>query len=129
MDKKITIIDGPPPTFELVNDLWPMSLVEGSEQVEVAKTTLRASNGAALVERCHRAWRKRQPIQLEFRSQDGLKQEAPIVAAQYKTTKDGDILWLWLRFASDGIELAMAYEDDVDDEDDDDNDPFDLSGS
>lgn len=129
MGNKITIIDGPPPTFELVNELWPTSLVEGCEQVEVAKTILRAGNGAALVERCHRAWRKRQPIQLEFRSQDGLKQEAPIVAAQYKTTKEGDVLWLWLRFASDGIELAMAYEDDLDDEDDDDSDPFDLTGS
>jgi len=129
MDNKITIIEGPPPTFELVNELWPVSLVEGPEQAEVAKTILRAGNGAALVERCHRAWHQRQPIQLEFRTQDGLKQEAPIVAAQYKNTKDGDVLWLWVRFASDGIELAMAYEDDIEDDEDDDSDPFDITGN
>ena len=119
MDNKITIIEGPSPTFEFVNDVWPLSLNESPSQTEVARTTLRASNGAALVERCHRAWRKRDPMRLEFKSEDGIKQEAPIVAARFTETQDGDMLYLWVRFDTDEVDMALAYEEDTEEDEDD----------
>lgn len=119
MDNKITIIEGPSPTFEFVNDVWPLSLNESPSQTEVARTTLRASNGAALVERCHRAWRKRDPMRLEFKSEDGIKQEAPIVAARFTETQEGDMLYLWVRFDTDEVDMALAYEEDTEEDDDD----------
>jgi len=127
MDTKITIIEGPSPTFELVNESWPFGLNECVEQTEIARTTLRAANGAALVERCHAAWRNNLPMRLEFRSEDGMKQEAPIVAARFTTAPEGDLLYLWVRFDTDKIDMAFAYEDDTDEEEDDSdipNQPF-----
>lgn len=118
MDNKITIIEGPSPTFEFVNDVWPLSLNESPSQTEVARTTLRAANGAALVERCHRAWRKRFPMRLEFKSEDGIKQEAPIVAARFAETQEGDMLYLWVRFDTDEVDMALAYEEDADEDED-----------
>jgi hypothetical protein len=49
MENKITIIEGPTPTFELVNEGWVSGINEGYGVSEVAKTTLRAKNAAALL--------------------------------------------------------------------------------
>ncbi len=121
MENKITIIEGPTPTFELVNEGWVSGINEGYGVSEVAKTTLRAKNAAALVERCYRAWREKHPCYLEFKTEDGLTREVPIVAARSTVVQEGDMLYLWVRFAADEIELAYAYEDDftIDEEDDD----------
>ena len=97
IEDKITIIEGPPPTFEAVSDGWVLGLTEGPTLSEIALTRVRTFNGPALVERCHRAWRHQQPIYLEFRAQDGLPQQAPIVAARHLQTDDGDMLLLWVR--------------------------------
>ena len=51
MDDKITIIEGPPPVFEQVQDGWAMSLNEGPNLTITALTRLRTFNGPALVER------------------------------------------------------------------------------
>jgi hypothetical protein len=58
---------------------------------------------------------------LEFKTEDGLTREVPIVAARSTVVQEGDMLYLWVRFAADEIELAYAYEDDftIDEEDDD----------
>jgi hypothetical protein len=93
MDDKITIIEGPPPTFEAVNDGWVSGLNEGTNFGEIAVTRLRTFNGPALVERCHRAWRHGQPIQLEFKNTDGLQQQAPIVAARFVEAEEGHLLY------------------------------------
>ncbi|MEI7988261.1 MAG: hypothetical protein WCI88_04415 [Chloroflexota bacterium] len=127
MDNKITIIEGPTPTFELVNEVWPFGLNESPDQCEIVKTTLRTANGAALVERCHKAWRQSIPMRLEFRSEEGIKQEAPIMAARYMTTSEGDVIWLWVRFETDATEMALAIEEE--DTDDDDDDDWDILGS
>ena len=62
MDEKITIIEGPPPVFEAVNDGWALGLNEGSHLSVPALTRLRTFNGPALVERCYRAWNSKLPI-------------------------------------------------------------------
>jgi hypothetical protein len=123
MDDKITIIEGPPPTFEAVDDGWVLGLNESPSLGEIAVTRLRTFNGPALVERCHRAWRNQQPIQLEYRTTDGIQQQAPIVAARYIETESGHVLILWIRLTDEEVELELGYEeDDFGDGDDDDSD-------
>jgi len=117
MEEKITIIEGPPPTFEVVEESWALGLNESPYLADIATTRLRTFNGPALVERCHRAWRKQQSIHLEYREIDGLEQRAPIVAARYVETEEGDMLILWVRIANEEAEIELDYEDD--DEDDD----------
>jgi len=127
MDDKITIIEGPPPTFESVTDGWVLGLSESPNLNEIVVTRLRTFNGPELVERCHRAWRHQQPISLEYRTEEGLQEQAPIVAARYIDTDEGHLLVLWIRIADDGIELQFGYDDDLGDSEDGDTDSPDWS--
>lgn len=127
MDDKITIIEGPPPTFEAVSEGWVMGLNEGPSLSDIAVTRLRTFNGPSLVERCYKAWRNGQPINLEFRNADGLQEQAPIVAARYVETDDGQMLILWVRVTNDDVQLELGYEDDQGDADEDDPDRPDRS--
>jgi hypothetical protein len=122
MDDKITIIEGPPPTFEAVAEGWVQGLNESPSLADIAITRLRTFNGAALVERCHRAWRNQQNINLEFRSEDGLEHQAPIVAARYVELEEGQLLLLWVRITDEDVELELGYDDDFGEESDDEPD-------
>ncbi len=126
MDDKITIIEGPPPTFETVAEGWVLGLNEGQKLGSIAVTRLRTFNGPALVERCHRAWHNQQTIQLEYRSSDGLENQTPIVAARSIETEEGHLLELWLRVVDDDVELQLGYDDDLDDDNEDDLEDPDL---
>lgn len=119
MDDKITIIEGPPPTFEAVSEGWALGLNESPSLGDIAVTRLRTFNGPALIERCHRAWRHQQTIYLEFRSTDGMERMAPIVAARYVDVDEGHLLLLWVRLTDDEVELELGYDDDFGDDDDD----------
>ena len=127
MEDKITIIEGPPPTFEAITDGWALGLGEGPSLTDIAVTRLRTFNGASLVERCYRAWRNKQTINLEYRTADGLQNQAPIVAARYVEMEEGQLLLLWVRLVDDQVELELGYEDDSDEESDDDFDLPDYS--
>jgi hypothetical protein len=94
---KITIIEGPTPTFEEVNGGWVWGLNESPLMYDLALTRLRTFNGAALVERCHHAWRHNEPIFLHYRSDIGLEDRAPILAARNLDTPEGQVLLLWVR--------------------------------
>lgn len=127
MEDKITIIEGPPPTFELVDDGWATGVLEGPSLYNVAMTQLRTFNGGQLVERCYKAWRRQESIQLEYRSEDGDNKEANIVAARTTETEDGQVLMLWVTLPDEEIELAIGYDDEIDDNDENDEedlDPF-----
>jgi hypothetical protein len=127
MDNKITIIEGPPPTFEVAQEGWVLGLNDSPALADMAVTRLRTFNGEALVERCHKAWRRQEPMHLEFRSMDGLKQEAPIVAARTVDLDGQQMLVLWVRLENEDIELEIDYEDDFGDNEDDDPDFPDLT--
>jgi len=116
MDEKITIIEGPPPTFEAVSDEWVTGLNEGPRLGQIAATRLRTFNGPALVERCHRAWHNHQTIYLEYRTPDGLEHQTPIVAARYVDFDEGHLLILWVRLMDEEVEVHLGYEDDEGDE-------------
>jgi len=127
MEDKITIIEGPTPTFEAVTDSWAIRVSESPNLGGVVVTRLRTFNGPELVERCHRAWRHQQPICLEYRTEEGLQEQAPIVAARYLETEEGHLLLLWLRLVDDGVELQFGYDDDSGDNEDSDSDIQDWS--
>ncbi len=127
MEDKITIIEGPPPTFESVADSWVIGVSESPNLGEVVLTRLRTFNGPELVERCHRAWRHQQPICLEYRTEEGLQEQAPIVAARFLETEEGHMLLLWLRLVDEGAELEFGYDDDSGDNEDSDTDNQDWS--
>ncbi|MCW5875293.1 MAG: hypothetical protein KIS85_00295 [Anaerolineales bacterium] len=125
MQEKITIIEGPSPTFEIVDEGWSTGVLEGPTLYGVALTHLRTFNGRELVERCHRAWSKQESIQLEYRDEEGMAKEAPIVAARAAETDEGEMLMLWVRLPDEEIELAIGYEDDdMDDIEGDEMDPL-----
>jgi len=137
-DTKITIIEGPTPTFELVHDSWANGIVDSSILSNVAITRLRTANGPSLVERCYRAWSRRDLIHLEFRANDGLTQEVPIVAARATETDEGDMLLLWVRLPErdmvvdfvvnneDDDDEYLEYDEDLDDDTIDDDDDFEF---
>lgn len=102
--EKITIIEGPPPVFEEVQDGWTFGLNESPILFDLVLTRLRTFNGAALVERCHRAWSKQDPIVLEYRDEMGLPQQTPIMAARTVDTEEGPVLLLWLRVDHEDID-------------------------
>lgn len=117
LETKITIIEGPPPVFEMVEEGWSVGVIDSPILSDIAITRLRTYNGPALVERCHRAWRHGETMFLEFRTMDGLTQELPIVAVRNVELEEGAVLFLWVRIENDDIELELDYEDDADDED------------
>jgi hypothetical protein len=120
MDEKITIIEGPPPTFEIVKDGWVSGLSDSVSMGNIVLTRLRTFNGPSLVERCHRAWSNQHTIYLEYRAIDGLEQHAPIVAARTLEVEDGQLLLLWVRLEDEETPLELGLDDDLDDDADDD---------
>ncbi|MGH2581768.1 MAG: hypothetical protein ACRDFQ_02575 [Anaerolineales bacterium] len=116
MEEKITIIEGPSPTFELVDDGWSTGVMEGPSLYGVAVTQLRTFNGGELVERCYRAWSQKLPIHLEYRDEEGNTKNAVIVAARNTESDEGEVLMLWVRLPDAEIELAIGYEDDEGDD-------------
>lgn len=126
-DQKITIIEGPTPTFELPNQGWAYGVSDSSTLAGMALTKLRTANGSLLVERCYKAWQKQESINLEFRSPDGLHQKAQIVAARNTQVPEGDVLVLWVRLPAENLEVEIGYEDDIDDDDLDMPDDSDLN--
>jgi len=125
-ETKITIIEGPPPTFVEVQEQWATGVLESPALGEVALTELRTANGHALVERCYRAWSHNRNITLEFRQPDGLVINVPIVAARTVEVPEGDMLQLWVRLPLEEVHVEYEFVDDVfDDEDDDEFDDLD----
>src|SRR5688572_16718724 len=88
MEEKITIIEGPPPVFEAVNDGWALGLNESPHLSVSALTRLRTFNGHELVERCYRAWSAKSAIHLHYRNDMGMEQSAPILAARNVETPE-----------------------------------------
>ena len=115
MDEKITIIEGPTPEFETIDDGWALGLSETSYLYDLALTKSRTFNGNALVERCHRTWRDNGNINLHYRNTLGIEETAPILAARSLETHDGQVLLLWVRRPH--VEEEAEVYDDSDDTD------------
>jgi hypothetical protein len=127
--EKITIIEGPPPTFEVSNDPLLLGLSEGPRPMQVVMCHLRTHNGPELTERCYRAWSRGETISLEFKSEEGLTLQTPIVASRWAELQEGHLLMLWVLLEDDDINIDLDFEaNDFDaDFDDEFDDPFDGS--
>ncbi len=112
MDDKITIIEGPPPVFEPVQDGWALGVNEGPHLPLTVVTRLRTFNGPALVERCYRCWRAKESIHLHYRNDLGLEEKAPIVAARSVQTEDGHVLLLWISLDPQKVQIELDPGDD-----------------
>ena len=112
MDDKITIIEGPPPVFDAVGEIWANGLNESPMLYDMVQTRLRTFNGPALVERCYRRWRSNDPIHLHYRNDLGLEEHAPIVAARAVETDDGHVLFLWVQLDPEKVEIELDTGDD-----------------
>jgi hypothetical protein len=122
MEDKITIIEGPPPTFEAVGERWVLGLNEAPAPYKIVLTRLRTFKGFELIERCNRAWRHQDTIHLEYRGLDGLENQAPILAARTMETNEGQMLFLWIRTEVEETELEPDFGGDLDENDDDPDD-------
>ncbi len=112
MEDRITIIEGPTPLLEPVQDGWALGLNETRRFSHTALTRLRTFNGPALVERCYRRWRAKEPINLHYRDELGLEATAPILAARSIETDEGQVLLLWLHIERNDMELEIDSHDD-----------------
>ncbi len=117
MEDRITIIEGPPPVFESINDGWALGLNESPYMYDMALTHVRTFNGPALVERCYRAWSRQDPIYLHYRNEIGLEEKAPILAARSVETAEGQMLMLWIRLEPQLEDEDMEIDLDEGDED------------
>ena len=114
MEDKITIIEGPTPSFEEIHDGWAMGLNESPFLYDLALTRVRTFNGPQLVERCHRAWKNNDNIYLHYRNILGLEEKVPIMAARTVDSDDGDVLLLWIRRIPEETEIEIDLDDDED---------------
>ena len=124
MDDTITIIEGPPPTFEVVSNGWGLGLNETPAPFNIALTRLRTFKGQELIERCHRSWRHQNSIRLEYRGLDGLESHVPILAARALENDEGQMLFLWVRMEVEETELEPNFGGDFDDSEGDPDDDF-----
>jgi hypothetical protein len=115
MDNKITIIEGPPPAFETIEDGWALGLSESPFVYDLALTRLRTFNGPALVERCYRAWNSQEPMYLHYRNDLGLEERVPIMAARAMEAEEGHVLVLWVRRDPEESEVEIDLGDDDED--------------
>lgn len=111
-DNKITIIEGPPPVFEQVQDGWALGIGESPSNHVTVMTRLRTFNGPALVERCYRAWHTGGPVHLHYRNDMGLEETAPIIAIRTVDSSDGHMLLLWLNLEGERVKFNIDPTDD-----------------
>lgn len=55
-------------------------------------------------------------MRLEYRTEDGLTADAPIIAARCLETDEGHLLLLWIRVEDHEIEVEIEFDDEADDE-------------
>ncbi len=109
--EKITIIEGPPPEFMLAQDVWSMSMWEGTLPRSVGVCQMRTFSARALMERCQRAWGEGRPVLLDFPKMDGLRQKVEILAAKPGHVEEGDLLHLWVAVPSGFITQREDLDD------------------
>lgn len=127
--EKITIVEGPPPAFEISNESWLPGMAEGAHLPHLACCRLRTFRGPAMLERCQHAWDEARSVMLDYRDVDGLRQQALVLAARAVETADGDVLVLWVRLNADQARVQADYgDDDVEDIGDDTDFPPQMPG-
>jgi hypothetical protein len=119
----ITIVEGPPPDFSMVNKYWTASLAEGPTWSVIAVCKMRTFNGQVLVNRCRDAWNEGRPAFLDYprafpdTAHPSGRGKVEIVAVQWEKVTEGQVIFLWVR-TEDLEEIDVEIDFDVDDEGD-----------
>jgi hypothetical protein len=93
----ITLVEGPPPEFKQVPDVWPLSILEQPQLFSPAYVQMRTFNGPKMLERCQRAWREDRPVQLDFPDGTGLRKQISVAAVRWTEVEEGHVLHLWVQ--------------------------------
>lgn len=93
----ITLVEGPPPEFRQVPDLWPLSILEAPQLSLPAYVQMRTFSGPKMLGRCQRAWREDRPVKLDFADETGLRHQINVVAARWTEVEEGHVLHLWVQ--------------------------------
>ena len=118
----ISIIEGPPPQFQFVDDQSLLGFQNTQGPFEVARTDTRTFNGPKMITRCRNAWEQKRPVMLEYKDMDGLKQRVEICGIRFDQLDEGTLLQIWVRMP---VEMQLIEIDDEDEEDDEEIDEFD----
>ncbi len=110
----ITIVEGPPPEFQLIANRWAVSVVESLTKNNIAMVEMRTFNGPALVQRCQNAWAEGRPTYLDFPLGDGSREELEIIAIHWEEVEEGHKLYLWLRIEGELEEIDLDADIDED---------------
>ena len=117
----ISIIEGPPPQFQFVDDPSLLGFQNTQGPFEVARTDTRTFNGPKMIDRCRNAWAQKRAVMLEYRDMDGLKQRVEICGIRFDKLDEGTLLQIWVRMP---VEMQLIELED-DDEQDEEADEFD----
>ena len=98
--ERITVVEGPTPTFEPHTEPWLLAISEGPELPFTGRCMLRTLDGDALLQRCRKAWQQGRSTCLEFTNKVGMPEEVLILAARVGEVEAGEVLHLWLRLNS-----------------------------
>ncbi|MBI5876406.1 MAG: hypothetical protein HZB53_02045 [Chloroflexi bacterium] len=110
----ISIIEGPPPQFELEGRESWMSYPDTPRPFELARCDTRTFNGPKMIARCRNAWSEQRPVMLEYKDMDGLKQRVEICGIRFDELDEGTLLQIWVRLP---VEMHMiSLMDNEDDE-------------
>ena len=121
----ISIIEGPPPQFQFVDDQSLLGFQNTQGPFEVARTDTRTFNGPKMIDRCRNAWAQKRAVMLEYRDMDGLKQRVEICGIRFDKLDEGTLLQIWVRMP---VEMQLIELED-DDEQDEEADEFDDDDS
>lgn len=110
MNNRISIVEGPEPTFETVQGSWASALINGTGGHDVVLTHLRTMNGTGLIERCHQTWNQQDTMMLHYRNEYG-EHEVPIIAARAFDTDEGQKITLWLRVKPESVKVVVSSDE------------------
>jgi hypothetical protein len=125
----ISIIEGPPPQFQFVDDQSLLGFQNTQGPFEVARTDTRTFNGPKMIERCRNAWAQKRAVMLEYRDMDGLKQRVEICGIRFDKLDEGTLLQIWVRMPVEMQLIELGDDDEQDEEADEfDDDESDSAG-
>jgi hypothetical protein len=117
----ISIIEGPPPQFQFVDDQSHLLFQSTQGPFEMARTDTRTFNGPKMIARCQNAWAEKRAVMLEYKDMDGLKQRVEVCGIRFDKLDEGTLLQIWVRMPIEMQLIEIEEEDDEASEDGEDD--------
>jgi len=100
----ITIVEGPPPDFKQVPDVWPWAFWKTRSPLYRRMSRCAPSTARKMLERCQRAWHEDRPVRLDFPDGTGMRRQINVVAVRWSEVEEGHLLHLWVQLPPDAVE-------------------------